>query len=96
MIKLLTPDGKIVLKQYTPKTNSGIIEVPTGEKEQSRVGIVYDFGKPRKEDPQLTLKVGQKIIFKKYVSNSLYVPEFDEKFDFIEYDDVCAVMLEEE
>jgi co-chaperonin GroES (HSP10) len=92
-MRLTAPDGKIVLKKYTEKTLSGI-EVPKGEKNESRIGEVYSFGKPLEKDPKINLKVGMKIVFKKYVSNDLYIAELNEKFDFIEYDDVCAVLEE--
>jgi co-chaperonin GroES (HSP10) len=91
MVKLIAPDGKIVLKKYTEKTASGL-EVPGGDKDQSRIGEVYAFGKPLEKDPKIELKKGQKIVFKKYVSNDLYIAELNEKFDFIEYEDVCAIL----
>ncbi len=90
MPTLIAPPGKIILKKYTEKTVSGIV-VPEGEKGESRIGVVYAFGEKRKDDPEIILTVGDKVIFKKYVSNSLYVAGINEKFDFVEYDDIVAV-----
>jgi len=90
-MRLIAPEGKIVLKKHSEKTASGL-DVPAGEKNESRIGEVYAFGNPLEKDPKIKLKVGMKIVFKKYVSNDLYIAELNEKFDFIEYDDICAVL----
>lgn len=87
----IVPEGKIVLKKYLQRTKSGL-DVPEPQKGESRIGIVEAFGAPRDKDPKVTLTVGQRIVFKKYVSNSLYIPDYDGTFDFIEYDDICWVL----
>lgn len=94
MTTLIAPPGKIILRKYTQTTKSGI-EVPEAQKGESQLGIVYAFGEHLKNDPRLVLAVGDKVIFKKYVSNALYIPELDDKFDFLEYSDIVAVISEE-
>lgn len=93
MAKLRAPEGKIILEKFISQTDSGL-EVPEGAKGESRIGIVHSFGKPRKDDPKINLVKGMKLIFKKYVSNTLYVPQIGGNFDFIEYDDIVAILVE--
>ena len=92
--RLIAPEGKIILSQYTQQTKSGII-VPDAEKGESRIGIVYAFGAPLKKDPKIKLKKGQLIVFKKYVSNTLFISEINDSFDFLEYEDIVAILTEE-
>lgn len=63
---------------------------------EPRVGIVYDFGNPKKDDPQLHLKKGQRVCIKKYVSSPLFVVELGMSFIFVDYDDITAIMVETE
>lgn len=89
---LIAPDGKIVLEEYTPELASGM-SLPQGQGEP-RVGIVYAFGNPKKDDPFIKLKKGQKVCIKKYVSNPLYIPELNKNLIFVDYDDITAILVE--
>lgn len=90
----MAPDGKIILTPYQQQTPSGLDVEP--EKGEPRAGIVYAFGKPLEKDPQLKLKVGQKVCIKKYVSSPFYMAQLDKKFVFVDYDDICAVVIEDD
>lgn len=92
--KVLAPEGKIILEEYVQQTASGL-DTPIREGEP-RVGIVYAFGTPLEKDPKLELKVGQKVCIKRYVSTPLYVPEVNKKFIFVDYDDITAILVEED
>jgi co-chaperonin GroES (HSP10) len=93
MLKLIAPDGKIILEEYIEKTPSGM-DVPPRQGEP-RVGIVYAFGNPKKDDPQITLEVGQKVCIKKYVSNPLFLAELGKSFIFVDFDDITAILVED-
>jgi len=91
---VIAPEGKIILEQLTVTTDSGI-EIPEDTKKEPRVGIVYDYGKPKKDDPQISLKKGQKVCIKKYVTSPFYVPELNKNLIFIDYDDVVGIFVED-
>lgn len=93
-VKLIAPPGKIIITEFEQATPSSM-PLPRGEKEEQRLGLIYAFGDPINDDPVIKLKKGQKIIFKKYVSNPFYLAGLDEKFNFIEYDDIVALLEDE-
>jgi co-chaperonin GroES (HSP10) len=92
MVDLIAPEGKIILEQYIQQTPSGM-DMPEKSGEP-RVGIVYAFGEPKKDDPKVDLKKGQKVVIKKYVSSPLFVAELGKSFIFVDYDDVTAILKE--
>lgn len=95
MTNLKAFPGQIILKPYESTTPSGL-PAPKGEKDP-RFGIIHSFGEPVKDEHKgIKLKVGQKIIFAKYVSEALYVPEVNDNFFFIDYSDLYGELVEEE
>ena len=76
------------------KTKSGILLPDSASKERPEQGKVVAVG-PGKKNKQgqiipLSVKVGQKVLFKKYSSNEIKVEE--KEYLIIEEDDILAVI----
>ncbi|OGG02699.1 co-chaperone GroES [Candidatus Gottesmanbacteria bacterium RBG_16_37_8] len=87
--------GNVLIKpqQNEAKTASGIILPDTAQKE-SQVGIVMAIGPgevtPKGEKIQMFVKVGQKVMYKKWGGNEVKVN--DEEWTMVEQKDILAIV----
>lgn len=88
--------GNVLIKplEAEAKTASGIILPDTAQKE-SQAGIVMAVGPgeitPKGEKIQMFIKVGQKVMYKKWGGNEVKVG--DEEWTMIEQKDILAVIV---
>jgi chaperonin GroES len=69
------PQGDRVLVEAAEaesKTSGGII-IPDSAKEKPQKGIVVAVGPGKKKDEPVTLKVGDKVLYKKYGSDEIVI-----------------------
>lgn len=86
-MKQLIPATKIVICKDAPreKLKSGI-ELPTMEKGEPEVGIVYAIGTGKRP---VAMKVGDKIVYRKYSDNKVFIG--GARYNFVRFEDVVAV-----
>lgn len=88
---ILPAKNYIILKPVISKTSSGL-EVPMGDKDMPVTGEVFKIGEGKLP---LDIKIGDLLVFKKYLSNKIYIPELGEDFDFVRFVDCVAVIKKE-
>jgi|WetSurMetagenome_2_1015567.scaffolds.fasta_scaffold612812_1 co-chaperonin GroES (HSP10) len=93
MAKIILPArGYIILKTIQQTTPSGL-EVPTTDESMPVVGTVYKIGEGKLPLPVVE---GDILVFKKYLSNKVYLAEIGESLDFVRFVDIVAVIKEED
>lgn len=78
----------IILKPTIQKTLSNL-DIPAGDKDMPVTGTVYKIGKGKLPMP---IHIGDMVIFKKYLTNKVYIAEIGEELDFVRFEDVVAVL----
>lgn len=80
----------VILTIPQQETKSGLV-APTTTKDTPQVGTVYKIGAGTKPVP---FKVGDTLIFKKYMGDRKFIPQIGEELEFIPFDDIVAVLSE--
>lgn len=86
-MKQLIPANKIVICKDAPreKLKSGV-ELINQEKGEPEVGIVYAIGTGKRP---VALKVGDKIVYRKYSENKVFIG--GTRYNFVRFEDIVAV-----
>lgn len=87
----ITPAEKFVILTIVQQPTLSGLEVPSSTKEKPQIGTVYKIGKGKLPLP---LKIGDTVIFKKYMGDRKFIPQLGKEFDFIPFDDIVAVLTE--
>lgn len=80
----------VIIREVTHQTKSGLQAVETG-KNKPEIGEVIAIGKG---ELPLVIKVGDKIIYRKYMANQVYIPIVGEELNFIDFKDIVGVIKE--
>lgn len=78
----------IILTTTKQETKSGL-DVPTAQKDAPQIGTIYKIGKGT---PPVPMKVGDIVVFKKYMGNKMFISEVGEELDFLPFEDIMAVI----
>ena len=71
------------------KTKSGIV-VPSGNEKRPESGIVIAIGEAGKDGTPIKMKVGDKIVFRRYSDNRIYIE--GKEYNFIHFKDIVGVI----
>jgi co-chaperonin GroES (HSP10) len=91
MIKLVPSKEVVILKPMSMKqTKSGLyIPLPENNKERQEFGEVFAIGTG---DKPVDFKEGDIVIYRRYSDNDIDIPQLGEKYNFIDFKDIMAVM----
>lgn len=86
-MKGITPAKEtVILRAVKLTTKSGLEAIETG-KNAPEIGEVIMIGKGT---PPVPMKVGDTIVYKKYMENKVYIPQAGEELNFIEFKEIVA------
>ena len=85
MSKTLPAKNIVICTNPPAETSKSGLVIPKDDKARNEVGKVYAIGKGKLP---IDIKVGDKIIFMKYVDNRVDVG--GEEFNFISFKDICG------
>lgn len=86
---MIPAKNTVILKDMgKQETKSGIV-IPSSGKQIPEIGIVHKVGKEKeKGDLSFPLKPGDKIVYRKYSDNKVYIE--NQYYNFIDFKDIVA------
>lgn len=93
MSDIISAKNRVILKPQPTQKNKSGLELPTADKDMPQIGVVYKMGVDK---PPLPMKIGDTVVYEKYLTNRLYIPQLGEELDFIKYENICAVIPKKE
>jgi co-chaperonin GroES (HSP10) len=95
MLEVFVAKNYVLLRPVgEAKTKSGIL-IPDAQDKKPEMGIVYKVGEG-KQPFSVPLKKGDRVLYKKYMSNEMDITDIGEKVNPIAFEDLVALFREKD